>query len=294
MSSLKWDFLLLFVTVLWGFAFVAQQLGMDHLGPFGFNGCRFLLGALLVWLFARYAPRSLVVSLTPPVYGAWKGGIIVGLFLFLGATFQQIGLAGTTAGKAGFLTVLYAVLVPLISHFSGTNVRRSEIVGSSIAFIGSYYLSTDGPFEFERGDILIMIGSLCWAFHALAISRAVQRQNPLIVAWQQFLVCGALSLLIALALESISLRQMYAARYALLFAGGASIALGYTLQVVVQRYVSPTHAVIIFSLEGVFAAVGGVLLLGETMTGRAVAGAIIMLAGVLIAQLWRIRQSPTP
>jgi drug/metabolite transporter (DMT)-like permease len=292
MRKFYYDIALILVTLLWGCAFVAQRLGMDHLGPFGFNACRFALGGIIVWVFVRIAPESITGSLKPAPSSAirphlWHG-IRLGLLLFLGATLQQVGLVSTSAGKAGFLTVLYAVFVPILSFFFGYKVFRSEIIGAGIALVGSYYLSITSEFVIESGDVLLIISAVVWAFHAIAVSKGTEHIHALVLAYQQFFTCALLSFILAIFLEQFSVAQVREAFLAILYAGGVSIAIGYTLQVVVQRFVTPSHAVIIFSLEGVFAAGAGWLFLDEVFSSRSFFGAFLMMVGVLVAQHSRV------
>jgi drug/metabolite transporter (DMT)-like permease len=290
--KLYFDLALLLVTLLWGCAFVAQRLGMDYLGPFAFNACRFALGGVIVWIFARLAPGSIMEPLEPNVSALprphiWHG-IRLGVLLFLGAALQQAGLVSTSAGKAGFLTVLYVVFVPILSSFFGYKVFRSEIIGAGIALIGSYYLSITAGFVIEPGDILVIFGAVVWAFHAIAVSKGTEHIHPLVLAYQQFFTCALLSFITAVLFEQFSIIQVRSALLAILYTGGISIAIGYTLQVVVQRFVTPSHAVIIFSLEGVFAAAAGWFFLGEMFSLRSCFGALLMLVGVLVAQYSRV------
>jgi drug/metabolite transporter (DMT)-like permease len=294
--KLHFDLALLLVTLLWGCAFVAQRLGMDYLGPFTFNAFRFALGGLIVWVFAWFAPRSIMGPLEPNVSALprphiWHG-IRLGCLLFLGAALQQAGLVSTSAGKAGFLTVLYVVFVPILSSFFGYKVFRSEVVGAGIALIGSYYLSITEGFVIEGGDILVTLGAVTWAFHAIAVSKGTEHIHPLVLAYQQFFTCALLSFVTAVLFETFTIAQVSNALPAILYTGGVSIAVGYTMQVVVQRFVTPSHAVIIFSLEGVFAAAAGWFFLGEMFSLRSFYGALLMLVGVLVAQYSRV-VSPT-
>jgi drug/metabolite transporter (DMT)-like permease len=201
-------------------------------------------------------------------------------------------LVSTSAGKAGFLTVLYVVFVPILSSFFGYKVFRSEVVGAGIALIGSYYLSITEGFVIEGGDILVTLGAVTWAFHAIAVSKGTEHIHPLVLAYQQFFTCALLSFITALLFEQFTIVQVSNALPAILYTGGVSIAVGYTMQVVVQRFVTPSHAVIIFSLEGVFAAAAGWFFLGEMFSLRSFYGALLMLVGVLVAQYSRV-VSPT-
>ena len=288
------NLMLLMAATIWGMGFVAQRLGMDHMGPFTFNGLRFLLGALsllplLWWLKARQpvAAGSLGQLL--------KGGVLAGGVLFFAASLQQVGLLYTTAAKAGFITGLYIILVPvlglLLRHKTGMNIW----IGALIAMGGLYVLSVTDDFSIGFGDLLQVIGAFFWAIHLLLVDHYSNRVAPIKLAGVQFVVCGLLSLATAFVIETPTLSGAVSGWQALLYAGLVSVGVGYTLQVVGQRGAHPAHAAIILSLETVFAAVGGVLLLGEMLDERAIAGCALMLAGMLISQIrlrwwWKSRR----
>jgi len=279
------DLLLLLVALIWGFGFVAQRVGMEHLGPYAFNGIRFLLGGLcLLPLALRRTSVSLVqkkrqISLI-------KAGSLAGVVLFIAATLQQVGLQYTTAGKAGFITGLYVVLVPMIGLFLHQRTTTGTWIGAVAATVGLYLLSVTDDFRIAPGDLLELIGAIFWAGHVLVLSYLSPRTVPVRLAMAQFFVCGALSLLTGFLLETITLQAIMDAAVPILYGGVCSVGAGYTLQVVVQRKAHPSHAAILLSLESPFAALGGWLLLGEMLSGRALTGCGLMLAGMLVSQLW--------
>ncbi|MDD2464959.1 MAG: DMT family transporter [Desulfobulbus sp.] len=279
------DLLLLLVALIWGFGFVAQRAGMDHVGPYTFNGIRFLLGGLCL------VPLALRRSQTPLVPGVGqiplvRAGLMAGAFLFVAATLQQVGLQYTTAGKAGFITGLYVVFVPISGLFLRQRTNIGTWVGAVAAAIGLYLLSVTEDFRIEFGDLLELIGALFWAGHVLILSYLSPRTSPVRLAMVQFYVCGLLSLLTGLYLEPISLQGVIDAAIPILYGGVCSVGAGYTLQVVVQRKAHPSHAAILLSLESPFAALGGWLLLHEILSGRALLGCGLMLVGMLLSQLW--------
>lgn len=219
--------------------------------------------------------------------------------LFSAASLQQVGLLYTTAAKAGFITGLYIILVPVIGlalrHKTGANTW----VGALIAMAGLYYLSVTEEFTIGYGDLLQVIGALFWAVHLLVLDHYSNRVAPIRLAGVQFVVCGLLSLATAFVIETPTASGAVAGWQALLYAGLVSVGIGYTLQVVGQRGAHPAHAAIILSLETVFAAIGGVLLLGEHLDERAVVGCALMLAGMLISQIrlrwwWKSRRNKVP
>ena len=297
------NMMLLMAAAIWGLGFVAQRLGMDHMGPFTFNGLRFLLGAfsllpLLWWLKSRQ-PRQPAGQPSGDRRQLLIGGLLAGGVLFSAASLQQVGLLYTTAAKAGFITGLYIILVPVIGlalrHKTGANTW----IGALIAMAGLYYLSVTEEFTIGYGDLLQVVGALFWAVHLLVLDHYSNRVAPIRLAGVQFVVCGLLSLITAFAIETPTLSGAVAGWQALLYAGLVSVGIGYTLQVVGQRGAHPAHAAIILSLETVFAAIGGVLLLGEHLDERAVVGCALMLAGMLISQIrlrwwWKSRRNKVP
>ena len=285
-SSPSADLLLLLVALIWGFGFVAQRVGMDHVGPYTFNGLRFILGACC--LLPLVLRRSRQPVLTGQQMSAWKAGLIAGVFLFAGATLQQVGLQYTTAGKAGFITGLYVVFVPIIGLLFGQRTNAGTWIGALLAVVGLYLLSIQGTLHIAFGDLLETIGAFFWACHVLLLGYLSPRTSPVKLAMVQFLVCGFLSLGVAFALETISLAAIVQAGVPIFYGGVISVGAGYTLQVVVQRKAHPANAAIILSLESPFAALGGWLLLNEVLSGRGLAGCILMLGGMLVSQLWTV------
>lgn len=289
--KLRADGLLMLTALIWGAAFVAQRLGMEHVGPFTFNGIRFALGALalqpLIWKMRQTRTRE----------GGGEGietgrivrfGIVAGCVLFAGAALQQVGIVYTTAGKAGFITGLYVVMVPLFGLFLGNRAGAGTWLGALAAAVGLYLLSVNEDFSIAYGDVLELIGAVFWAGHVLLISRlspGMDGTDAVRLAAAQFVVCSALSLGFGLALEPITLEGIYGAAVPILYGGLMSVGVAYTLQVVAQRDADPAHAAIILSLEAVFAAVAGYFVLGEVLALRALIGCGLMLGGMLLSQL---------
>ncbi|MDQ5909572.1 MAG: hypothetical protein QG599_1667 [Pseudomonadota bacterium] len=294
-KTFKAEVLLLLTAIIWGSAFVAQRVGMDHVGPFTYNGVRFLLGALsllpLLWISRRSSP------LIPPGSGRLTliGSLLVGLILFAGASLQQVGIVHTTAGKAGFITGLYVVVVPLLGLLWGQRTPWGTWVGAALAVVGLYLLTMNERLTLTQGDGLVLIGAFFWAGHVLAIGWLSGRHvEPVLLACLQFIICGVLSLAIAIASEPITLEGLQGGALPILYGGLLSVGVAYTLQVVAQRDAPPAHAAIILSLETVFAALGGWLLLNETLAGRGLIGCGLMFAGMLLSQLTLGRAAPPP
>lgn len=282
--------MLLIAAAIWGFGFVAQRLGMNYLEPFAFNSARFLLGSLsllpLLWFLSRQKLSRQKVNLkTKPNHSLHKGGLICGLVLFVAATLQQYGLFYTTAAKAGFITGLYLILVPIIGILLKHTTGITTWLGAVLAVVGLYLLSINDDFTMSLGDTLIFIGALFWAFHILVIDHFSNRIDSIQLSAVQFLVCGLLSLGVSLIIETPTLAGAIAGWQPILFAGVVSVGIAYTLQVVAQKNAKPSHAAIIMSLEAVFAAIGGVWLLDESLSPRAWFGCGLMLAGMLLSQV---------
>lgn len=284
------NLLLLLTSVIWGFAFVAQRTGMESVGPFTFNGVRFLLGAVallpvIAWLDRQRRAARLPTGWVAPGRALWLGGLVTGLFLFAGATLQQMGLVYTTAGKAGFITGLYVVLVPVLGMLFGRRTPAGTWLGVVLAAVGLYFLTIEGTFRMAAGDLLVLLSAVVWAGHVLVVDRLAPQTDVIRLSFVQFMICAGLSLFAAALVETIRLEGIRAALWPILYTGIMSVGVGYTLQVVGQRHAQPAHAAIILSLEGVFAVLGGWLLLGETLGPRGLLGCALMLAGILVSQL---------
>jgi len=282
-ETLNADILLMLSAAIWGFAFVAQRAGMEHLGPFIFNGVRFALGGAVLLPFIAWRRRRSAVG--GQRIALLRDGIIAGAILFGGASLQQWGIVSTSAGKAGFITGLYVILVPILGLFIGQRTGRNTWLGALLAVVGLYLLSVRGGFRMSMGDLMVLGGAVFWAFHVQVIGRFVLRQDPLALASTQFFTVSALSLFAAAFLEDWNMQAMLKATGPILYAGLASTGIAYTLQVVAQRRAHPSHAAILLSLEAVFAVLGGWLLLSESLGVRELTGCVIMLAGMLLSQL---------
>jgi drug/metabolite transporter (DMT)-like permease len=287
-KTLKSDLLLLLAAFFWGTTFVAQRLGMEHLGPMTYNALRFAVGALTlvpVILTLRNNHVGWGLPHQPGYRFLLCGGTLAGLALFGGASMQQIGLIYTTAGKAGFITSLYVVLVPMAGLFLGQRCGWAVWSGAGLAVAGLYLLSVTESFTIARGDLFILIGAFFWTIHVLLIGYLARRTNPLGIACIQCVACSLLSLPVAALFEPITLSGIRAAALPILYAGIFSAGVAFTLQVVGQRTSPPAHASIVMSLETVFAALSGYLILDERFTPRDLAGCALMLAGLIVVQL---------
>jgi len=288
-DKLRSDLLLLLAAAIWGFAFVAQRAGMEHLGPLTFNAIRFLMGAaVLAPVVYRHSRNGRAASWRVDL----RRGLILGLVLFGGATLQQWGVVYTTAGKAGFITGLYVVLVPFLGLFIGQRTAPHTWAGAALALVGLFLLTITGRPVTSLGDTLVLMGAMFWSTHMLLVGRWARHTEPVRLAALQFLVCGVISAAVGLPLEQPTMGAVAGAAGPLLYAGLASTGIAYTLQVVAQRHAPPAHAAIILSLEAVFAVLGGMLLLGETLPLRGLVGCALMLAGMILSQLEPRRRRP--
>ena len=281
-NSLRADLLLLLTAFIWGFAFVAQRMGMEYVGPYLFNAARFALGCLPLLPFVTQNASG---PLLPHLLRAAPGSLLAGLFLFAGSSLQQVGIVYTTAGKAGFITGLYVILVPILGLALGQQSGRTTWLGALVATTGLYLLSVEPPFSIAYGDALVLIGALFWAGHVLIIGRFAQQIDWAALAFLQFLTCSLLSFGVALAVEPVAWQPLVDAAWPVFYGGVLSVGVAYTLQVVAQRQAPASHAAIILSLETVFAALGGWWLLSEAMSLRGLAGCGLMFGGMLVSQL---------
>jgi drug/metabolite transporter (DMT)-like permease len=289
-TTYKADSLLMLTAIIWGGAFVAQRVGMDYVGPLTFNGVRFALGALTLLPLAlrgnknRDAGEDLGNNFSSKQ--AILGGGLAGLVLFAGASLQQVGLIYTTAGKAGFITGLYVVIVPLLGMLWKQWPGWSASTGALLAAVGLYFLSVTEEFNLAPGDAWELAGAFMWATHVLILGWLSPRVDVLKLACAQYAVCSCLSLLVAGYTETIAAHGLREATIPILYGGVMSVGIAYTLQVVAQKVAPPTHAAIILSLEAVFAALAGWLILGEVLTTRGLFGCGLMLTGMVVSQLW--------
>ena len=277
--------ILLFLTALiWGFAFSAQRFGAQYLKPFWFNGIRFALGSLSLVPLIVYRKKQ-GISVQNSKKQLLVAGLMCGICMFAGASLQQIGIETTTAGKAGFVTGLYVVLVPVIGLFMRRKTGAMTWLAVIIAVFGLYLLTVTENFTIGKGDLIVLAGSLFWAFHILIIDHFSQETDPLELSSIQFAVCSFLSLIIAFFTEEISPGAVKGALIPILYGGLCSVGIAYTLQVVAQKDAEPSQASLILCLETVFSVLGGMLLLKEEMTLRNICGCVLMFGAIVIAQL---------
>ncbi|MCG6959448.1 DMT family transporter [bacterium BMS3Abin03] len=285
---MKSNILLLITAIIWGFAFVAQRAGMEYLGPFLFNAIRFVLGSaslipLLIYNKKRKFKKEKLLSFNNKHYV--YGSIIMGIVLFIASAFQQMGIVYTDAGKAGFITGLYIILVPIFGLFVGQSTSKVTWIGAVVAIAGLYFLSVTENFTIDIGDFLVLISAIFWAAQILIVGFLSVRVDSIQLAFTQFLICSLLSFIAALFTEIINLTDIIDATIPILYAGLCSVGIAYTLQIVAQKTAHPANAAIIMSLESVFAVIGGWLVLSESIPLRGLFGCGLMLLGMIISQL---------
>ena len=286
---LRANLLLLLTAMIWGAAFVSQRVGMDYVGPFTFLCTRsFLGGVILLPLIAVFNQK---IPGQPPQPGERKrlilGGVLCGTALFVASALQQIGIQETSVGKAGFLTAMYIVMIPLCGLFLGRRVPGRTWAAVLLALIGMYFLCLyGGGLEgINRGDVLELLCALCFTGHILIIDRFTGNVDGVKMSCIQFFVCGILSFFFMMALETPSWSQILAAWMPICYAGILSSGAGYTLQIIAQKDTDPTVASLLMSLESVFSLLAGWIILGQRMTGWELLGCALMFAAIVWVQL---------
>jgi drug/metabolite transporter (DMT)-like permease len=287
MSRVQANSLLLLTAVIWGTTFVVQQVGTGGLQAITFTGTRMLVGGFFI--------LPLAIRQFAKVHGGersfgrtdWLGIVLTGMVLFTGAVLQQYGIFHTTVTNAGFLTALYVPLVPIISFFLlRRKVHWSVWPGSACCLVGTYIMSGAQGLDLRLGDFWVIASSLFWAFHVILVgTMAVRTRAPLVVACGQFFVCGLCGLAIGLLVEQPAPIDFQTGLFGILYAGLLSTGVGFTLQVVGQRFTHEADAAIILSSETVFAALAGVIFLSERLGASELSGALLIFFGIMIVQL---------
>ncbi|MGN0362179.1 MAG: DMT family transporter [Bilifractor sp.] len=290
---------LLSAALIWGTAFVAQSIAAQNLGSFTYNFCRFYVGALVL------LPIAVLVGKKDPLSPGYTGkpipgitrsrrerrrdlliaGTACGIVLFLAGSFQQIGLEYTTAGKSGFITALYIILVPIFGLFLHKKCPPAVWAAVVLAVIGFYLLCVREGFSINRGDLITLGCSFMFAIHILTIDHFIPRVNGVQLSCIQFLVAGTLSVFPAFMLESPSIHAIILCAGPILYAGILSSGIAYTLQIIGQRGLNPTLASLLMSLESVISALSGWIVLGDSLSGKEILGCVLVFTGVILAQL---------
>ena len=294
-NNLKGSIILCIASFLWGLAFVAQSQAAGLVPPFIFNALRSFIGSLFLFAFLLITSRVRRLPLFPATVQGRKqallGGTLCGILLAISVNFQQFGLSYYPAGvaseaRAGFLTALYVVLVPVISVFIGQKIKLPVWLAVIIAIGGIYLLSLSGGIEnVYLGDVLVFFCAISFSFHILTVDRFAAPVGGVLLSMLQFLVCGIISLILSLCFETIVWENVLAATPQILYLGIVSSGIAYTLQIYGQQYAEPAIASITMSMESVFAALGGWLISGNTLSPREFLGCSLVFAAILLAQL---------
>ena len=289
----KGNILLLITALIWGSAFVAQSVGIDAIGPYAYNLYRNIIAFVVmipVCLFFRKRENKQ----NPRTEAEWtainirsvKAGILVGIVLFVASTLQQLGMVTTSAGKAGFITALYIVMVPILGLFIKKKTAGSVWVAVIVALVGFYLISVTEGFVVAKGDAICFLGAVCFAVHILVIDHASEKEiDGVLMSCVQFLVAAILSIAPSLLWDTISWHSVVITIVPILYSGVLSSGVGYTLQIIAQKDTDPTVASLLLSLESVFAAIFGFLLLHEILSTRELIGCALVFFAVIIVQI---------
>lgn len=287
-KKIKGPLLLLITAFLWGTTFVAQSLGSDHVGAFTYNAGRFITTGiiLLIISFIRKGKVKEHIPNNKSVKWIFIISIFVGVALFLGSTFQQLGINITKSpSKSGFISSLYMVFVPIIGYFIKKKPKPIIWVYLLIAIIGSYLISINGEFKLEFGDILTMICAVMFAVQIVLVDIINPYIDSIKLSATQFIVAGILSTIFMLFTENVNFDDIYLALPAIMYAAIFSGCIAYTLQIIGQKYTEATIASMIMSLESVFALISGVIILKEELTFRLIIGCSLIFIAVICAQI---------
>lgn len=292
------NLMLLFTAVIWGAGFVAQRAGMEFVGPLTFGASRFWLAFLVLIPVVRITEaadrrgrKEIQAETTSqaPVKAKkktfWLAAFLCGTVLFCGSILQQYGLVFTTAGKAAFITALYILLVPVFSLVLRHRPSLMSWIGVMFGTVGLYFLCITDSFQIAYGDFIVLIGAFFWASHVLLIDRFLPEVSPARLAMAQFGICALYNTIGMLLFEHPTLETLLPCLVPIAYAGIMSGGVGFTLQIFGQRYTSPTVASLLMSMEAVFGAIFGFLILKELMSARELIGCLLMFAAIIISQL---------
>lgn len=288
MRNLKYNLLMMLAALIWGSAFVAQRVGMDHIGAYTFNCVRSFIGSLaLIPVVLTLGKSGAIAQFATPKgrRALLVGGIVCGLALTVATLFQQVGLKYTSAGKSGFITAQYILIVPLLGLFLGKRVSWFTWLGVLVALIGMYLLCIKEDFRMEYGDILVFCCAITFSIHIMAIDHFVRTVDGILLSCVQFLVCGTLSGVIMFLVEEPTWSGIVQGWFPLVYAGILSSGVAYTLQIITQKHLSPAIAALVMSMESVFAALSGWIVLGEHFSGREFVGCVLVFVATLLAQV---------
>lgn len=301
-QKLKGNSLLLLTALVWGISFISQSKGVESISPLAFNGIRSMLGGIVllpVIAFLNFNKKRKGEDVPRINKTLIWGGVICGIFLCLASTLQTAGMVYTSPGKAGFITALYMVIIPIIGLFTGKRPRPVIMLSVLIAVSGLYLMCIDSSLTINKGDVMIFICAFLFSGHILAIDYFSPKVDGVKMACIQFLVCGAINLFFMFMLEEPELKPILGCWEAIGYSGIMSCGVAYTLQIVGQKYTDPTSASILMSLESVFATLSTVILVacGWDLTGgalsiREITGCVLMFAAIILVQLPEKKKEP--
>ncbi len=293
--KLKYNVLLMLAALIWGSAFVAQSVGMDYLGPFTFNCVRSFMGSLVllpvIWFMDRQkkaegaGQQKKEMTKVQQRKVLLTGGVCCGIILTVSTSLQQIGLQYTSAGKAGFITALYILIVPLLGLLLGKKVGIKTWIGVALAVVGMYLLCMKEGFSISYGDFMVLLCAFVFSLHILTVDYFSPKTDGIQLSCIQFFVCGCLSAFPMILFEQPNLYQILQAWLPLAYAGVLSSGVAYTLQIITQKHLNPTVASLLMSLESVFAVLTGWLVLKERLSVRELLGCVLVFAAIILAQL---------
>ncbi|NLL80460.1 MAG: DMT family transporter [Clostridiales bacterium] len=292
-STIRNSLLLLLAACIWGVAFVAQSAGMEHVGPFTFNACRFLLGGtVLLPLIAVRSRQRNAEGMSESKDEKKKrrriallGGICCGLAICTASSFQQMGIVYTSVGKAGFITTLYIIIVPIFGMFFGRKVRPVIWLGAVMAAAGLYLLCMNESFSLNKGDILVFVCAVLFSVHILVIDYFSPRADGVVLSCLQFYTSAIICIVLSVLFEQPSWENILHAAVPILYAGIMSCGVAYTLQIIGQKGMDPTVASLILSLESVVSVLAGWAILGQKLSRKELLGCAVVFAAVILVQL---------
>ncbi|MBP3390129.1 MAG: DMT family transporter [Clostridia bacterium] len=290
-NNLKGTLILLLTAFIWGSAFVAQTDGMNYVGPLTFLSARFLLGGIVlcpvIFCMRRFAKLkdAAAIPFSAELKKALPGGVFCGLLLGIASALQQYGLLFTSVSKAGFITTLYVIFVPIFSLFAKKKLGANLWLAVALATVGLYLLCVNGQAAFSLGDSLVFVCAVFYALQIMAIDKFVGSTEPILLSSIQFLTVGIVSALPAVIIEQPSITALATAWFPIAYAGVLSSGVAYTLQVVAQKFADPTVAAITMSFESVFAVLSAAVLLSERLSLKEGMGCIIMFGAIILAQI---------
>jgi len=287
-SRLRGNLMLLLTAFIWGTAFVAQSVGADFVGPFTFICTRSVLGGLVLLPVIFLLDKTGITK--KPETGADKktlaiGGICCGAALAIASVVQQMGVERTSVGKAGFITALYILIVPMIGLFLKKKVGKLVWIGVGLALVGMYLLCITESFTIGFGDLLVLICSFCYSVHIMVIDHFSPKVDGVRLSCIQFFTAAVISGIFMLLFETPSLEALKGAAFPIAYAGIMSSGVAYTLQVVAQKDTDPTVASMLMSLESVFALLAGWVLLNQALSLKEMCGAVLVFCAIILAQL---------